>query len=59
MSRLESRPMPGAAFAQYMFFIDAQGHCEAPPLKALLVNLRKTVSFLKVLGAYPRSTGND
>ncbi len=56
MSRLESRPMPGAAFAQYMFYIDTDGHCDEPPLKDLLVKLRTRTGFLKVIGSYPRAT---
>jgi chorismate mutase/prephenate dehydratase len=53
MSRIESRPnklFPG----QYLFFADIDGHREDPVIVCALEALGKTVSFVKVLGSYPK-----
>jgi chorismate mutase / prephenate dehydratase len=38
---------------EYVFCVDAEGHANDPALKAALIDLEKTVAFLKVLGSYP------
>ena len=54
MSKLESRPLPGRAW-QYVFWIDLDGDAAEPAVAATLERLRGAVSFLRVLGSYPRA----
>ncbi len=54
MTRIESRPnrvFPG----QYLFYADLDGHAEDEEPAAGLAALKERVTFLKVLGSYPRS----
>jgi prephenate dehydratase len=54
MSKLESRPLPGRAW-QYVFWIDLDADAGEPAVAATLERLRVVVSFLRVLGSYPRA----
>ncbi len=54
MTRIESRPnrvFPG----QFLFYADLEGHSEEDGLASGFTVLREHVTFLKVLGSYPRS----
>ena len=54
MTRIESRPnrlMPW----QYLFYADVEGHRDDAILRKALEELKNRVSFLKILGSYPRS----
>lgn len=54
MTRIESRPnrvFPG----QYLFYADLDGHADDEGLASGLLALKKHVTFLKILGSYPRS----
>jgi len=57
MTRLESRPARGIEGSpwEYVFFIDVEGHRLDAPVAAALEAMRGRVSFLKLLGAYPRA----
>ncbi len=53
MSRIESRPdklFPG----QYLFFADIDGHRDQSDIRAVLEALARNVTFLKILGSYPK-----
>lgn len=51
LSKIESRPVPGKPW-EYIFYIDVmQGNTKT--LKKALKNLKKTSSFVKLLGIYP------
>lgn len=54
MSKLESRPLRGRAW-EYVFWIDLDADADAPGPAATLERLRLAVSFLRVLGSYPRA----
>ena len=54
MSKLESRPLPGRAW-QYVFWIDLDADVREQTVAATLERLRGAVSFLRVLGSYPRA----
>lgn len=54
LTRIESRPSR-RSLGDYLFFIDCQGHRRDPGLEHLFRFLRREVSFLKVLGSYPRA----
>lgn len=56
MSKIESRPSRRGTW-DYVFFIDVEGHQEDPKLAAALQAARSRVSFLKILGSYPRARG--
>ncbi len=53
MSRIESRPnrlFPG----QYLFFADIDGHRDDEVVRKALESLGQNVTFLKILGSYPK-----
>lgn len=54
MMRLESRPARNGAW-DYNFFVDVEGHAEDENVARALDELRNEVSFLKLLGSYPRA----
>ncbi|MBI1423165.1 MAG: prephenate dehydratase [Gammaproteobacteria bacterium] len=54
MTRIESRPSRRGMW-DYVFFIDCEGHREDERVAAALSELEHEVSFLKILGSYPRS----
>lgn len=52
MSKIESRPSKRRAW-EYYFFVDLAGHCEDEDFAAVIEQLEKHCSFVKVLGSYP------
>lgn len=52
LTRLESRPSRNKVW-EYNFFIDLMGHDTDEAVKRALASLRKTATYLKVLGSYP------
>jgi chorismate mutase / prephenate dehydratase len=54
MTRIESRPSRVSAW-HYLFYADIEGHRDDPAIRQSLEDLEKRVTFLKVLGSYPRS----
>lgn len=54
MTRLESRPARSALW-EYVFYVDIEGHREAPAVRAALDQLAERAAFLKVLGSYPQA----
>ncbi len=54
MTNLESRPSKTGNW-NYIFFIDLKGHCEDAPVKAVLDEVGKIASDLKILGSYPKA----
>lgn len=55
LTRIESRPRPGAQRWQYVFFTDLIGHRTDPAVGRALSRLGEACAFLKVLGSYPRA----
>ena len=55
LTRIESRPQPDMPW-EYLFFVDVEGHMEAPNLAGALVKLRSCCSHLRMLGCYPSRT---
>jgi chorismate mutase/prephenate dehydratase len=55
MTRIESRPRPGAQRWQYVFFTDVEGHRAEPAVARALARLDETCAFVKVLGSYPQA----
>jgi prephenate dehydratase len=51
LTKLESRPRPGAAF-DYVFYMDIET-AMGPVLEAILTEMQEHSSMLKVLGTYP------
>lgn len=58
LSKLESRPLPDSPW-QYMFYVDVEGHVEDPRVSRALDLVREHTNHLKVLGSYPRRTGEE
>lgn len=54
MTRIESRPNRLFSW-QYLFYADVEGHRDDPLVKSALDRLGQRVTFLKILGSYPRS----
>lgn len=52
MSRLESRPTRVGQW-EYYFYVDLNGHRDAPSVAAALKELSELAPFLKILGSYP------
>lgn len=52
MTKIESRPRRNRPW-HYLFYIDFEGHEDDPPVRAALLDILKSASFLKVLGSYP------
>ncbi len=52
MSRIESRPSRRGMW-DYVFFIDIEGHVQAPAIEKSLQILKKEAYMVKVLGSYP------
>jgi len=52
LTKIESRPRADRPW-EYTFFIDFEGHVDAPNVREALDVLRAQASFLKVLGCYP------
>jgi prephenate dehydratase len=58
LTKLESRPRrrKGKRW-EYLFFVDCEGHAAEPELAECLSELARQLSFLKVLGSYPKTVG--
>jgi len=54
MSKLESRPRPGAAW-EYVFYVDVEGHLSEPRVQSGLAGLATATQFVRVLGCYPQA----
>jgi len=52
LSKLESRPRPGAAW-EYVFYVDVHGHLAEPRMQSALAGLAVATQFVRVLGCYP------
>jgi chorismate mutase/prephenate dehydratase len=39
---------------KYYFFIDLEGHCNAPKVKKAFEDLENKCHFVKILGSYPK-----
>jgi chorismate mutase/prephenate dehydratase len=53
LTRIESRPKRLFPW-QYLFYTDVEGHCDEDPVRSALEGLREHVTFLKILGSYPK-----
>lgn len=53
MTKIESRPSRRKAW-EYYFFVDIEGHQEDKKVKEALEELKKKVTFIKILGSYPK-----
>ncbi len=54
LTKIESRPSKKKAW-RYYFFVDMQGHIADKKVAKALQQLKKSCSFLKVLGSYPEA----
>ena len=54
LTRIESRPNRLFSW-QYLFYADIEGHRDDSPVRAALDVLANRVTFLKILGSYPKS----
>jgi chorismate mutase/prephenate dehydratase len=54
MTRIESRPNRLFAW-QFLFYADVEGHRDDSLVRAALDALAEKVTFLKILGSYPKS----
>ncbi len=56
LTKLESRPrrVKGRRW-HYLFFVDCEGHAAEPDIAETLAELARMLSFLKVLGSYPKA----
>jgi chorismate mutase/prephenate dehydratase len=52
MTRFESRPSRMGDW-EYYFYVDVKGHIKDTPVANALNELKKNVTFLKILGSYP------
>jgi len=53
LTKIESRPIAGKPW-EYMFYVDFDGHQQAANCARALDHLSELVTFMKVLGSYPR-----
>ena len=53
LTKIESRPSRRKAW-EYYFFVNLEGHKEEKNVRKAIEELEKRVTFLKVLGSYPR-----
>jgi prephenate dehydratase/chorismate mutase/prephenate dehydratase len=54
LTKLESRPIKDKPW-EYIFYVDFEGHLEDSICKQALADLKKTTSFIKILGSYPKA----
>ncbi|MCB1141229.1 MAG: prephenate dehydratase [Leptospiraceae bacterium] len=57
LSKIESRPTRRNPW-QYNFFIDFLGHEKDPEIIEILDDLKKSATFLRILGSYPAADSN-
>ncbi len=53
MTRIESRPNRMFSW-QYLFYVDVEGHVEDASVRFAMEDLRRHVSFMKILGSYSK-----
>jgi len=53
LTKIESRPIAGKPW-EYLFYVDFEGHQQAANCTRALDHLGELVTFMKVLGSYPR-----
>ena len=53
LTKIESRPTK-RTLGDYYFFVDMQGHRNDANVRDAIRDIKKTTSFLKILGSYPR-----
>lgn len=53
LTRIESRPLPGAGLGRYMFFCDLDGRITDGPVAEAIAGLRGKAENVRVLGSYP------
>ena len=58
MTKIESRPT-GRQLGTYFFFADVEGHQQESEVATAIAEARPHTQWLRVLGSYPRWTGND
>ncbi|MEL6187614.1 MAG: chorismate mutase, partial [Myxococcota bacterium] len=58
MTRIESRPRPGASW-RYVFLADLVGHRTEAPVASALDRLERRSEGVRVLGSYPRFVPSD
>ena len=56
LTKLESRPLPNAPW-EYLFYVDIEGAIGQADVDAALTELRQHTNRFRVLGSYPRRTG--
>ena len=57
LSKLESRLQPETPW-EYLFYVDFDGHLESDEVKRALAEVRNHTNQLRVLGSYPRRSGD-
>lgn len=57
LSKIESRPARSGPW-QYVFFLDIEAHRTDPACAAALEAVRQASGFYRLLGSYPRTTGD-
>ncbi len=58
LTKFESRPQPDRPW-HYIFYLDFEGHVDAPHCRAALTELQEKASFVKVLGSYPAAATDE
>lgn len=53
MTKIESRPSKLKAW-EYIFYVDIDGHAKSGKIKKALEKFSESVSFMKILGSYPK-----
>ena len=54
--KIESRPLPGKPW-EYLFYIDFAGSLRQENCRNAITHMSEITTFLKILGSYPRDTG--
>ncbi len=52
LTKIESRPRRNRPW-NYLFYVDFEGHVDAPDVREAMLGILRHSSFLKVLGSYP------
>ncbi len=58
LTKIESRPLRGE-LGKYKFFLDVEGHRLDPGVRNALEEVQKEALFIKVLGSYPKDSGQS
>lgn len=54
LTKIESRPILKKPW-EYNFYLDFEGHWAEKKIKKILEELKKSITFLKILGSYPKA----